>query len=197
MIATPSRLCVPFRWPPLIVCTIQAKAPVRKPNVRAMVDPGSSRSGRIPVPAVSAAATARWVPVTGSRGATAAKARAPDSAWSWPSMRDSRGLMGRAKLRCATDIPREPRRPARSAGASRTCPRRRVADPVQAGGRVGGYVRLWQAAQGDVDQLGQPERSARSEFRSRREGGFGIEVGPAVAEEQGGENLGDQPAAYG
>src|SRR5581483_1536453 len=50
----------------------------------------------IPVPAVSAAATARWVPVTGSRGATAAKARAPDSAWSWPSMRDSRGL-GRAE----------------------------------------------------------------------------------------------------
>jgi hypothetical protein len=48
--ATPSRLCVPFRCPPLSRCTIQAKAPVRKPNVRAMVDPGSSRSGRIPAP---------------------------------------------------------------------------------------------------------------------------------------------------
>ena len=34
----------------------------------------------------SAAATASWVPLTGRRGATAAKARAPDSAWSWPSM---------------------------------------------------------------------------------------------------------------
>ena len=51
-------------------------------TVRAMVDPGSSRSGRIPAPAVSVAATASWMPLTGSRGATAAKARAPDSAWS-------------------------------------------------------------------------------------------------------------------
>jgi hypothetical protein len=42
-----------------------------------MVDPGSSRSGRIPAPAVSVAATASWVPLTGSRGATATKARAP------------------------------------------------------------------------------------------------------------------------
>ena len=80
MTATPIRLCVPFRWPPLILCTIHANAPVRKPNVRAIVDPGSSRSGRTPAPAVRAIPVARCTPVTCSRGATAVKARAPDSA---------------------------------------------------------------------------------------------------------------------
>src|SRR5689334_18774984 len=59
-----------------------------------MVDPGSSRSGRTPAPAVSVAATASCTPLTGSSGATAAKARAPDSAWSWPSMAGSRGFGG-------------------------------------------------------------------------------------------------------
>ena len=55
----PSRLCVPFRWPPLSRCVIHANAPVRKPNVRAMVDPGSSTSGRTPAPAVRAIPAAR------------------------------------------------------------------------------------------------------------------------------------------
>ena len=86
---TPIRLCVPLRWPPLMWCTIQAKAPVRKPNVRAMVDPGSSMSGSTPAPAVRATAAARCTPVTCSRGAAAVKARAPDSAWSRPSMAGS------------------------------------------------------------------------------------------------------------
>src|SRR6266566_6582183 len=58
--------------------------------------------------------------------------------------------------------------------------------------------RTWsrRAAQDDVDQLGQPERSVVSEVRDRPECGFGIEVGRVIAAEQRGEDLGDQPASH-
>ena len=55
--------------------------------------------------------------------------------------------------------------------------------------RVAAWSR--RAAQCDVDQLGQPERSAASEVRDRLERRFGVEVGRSVAAEQGGEDLGD------
>src|SRR5690242_5949689 len=58
--------------------------------------------------------------------------------------------------------------------------------------------RTWsrRAAQGDVDQLGQPERSVAGEGRDWLERRFGVEVRRAVAAQQGGEDLGDEPASH-
>ena len=75
--ATPMMLCVPLRWPPLILCTSQDTASVKKPRVREIVEPCSSMSGAVAALAVNTAPASRAGPLTCSTGATAVNTSAP------------------------------------------------------------------------------------------------------------------------
>src|SRR4029077_13407638 len=81
-------------------------------------------------------------------------------------------------------------------GMLTVCAARRTASRTPPASGAYGHMCSRRAAQRDVDQLGQPERSVVSELRDRRERGFGIEVGRALAAKQRCEDLGDQSPAH-